>query len=1358
MDSQAPVGHSLTPYVPQLLIDRLQVGRFGGDQPVAEQFPGIYLFVDIVGFSQLTNSLMEHGPRGAEELSGILNTYFRRQTTTIFAHGGEVITFAGDAILAFWNAEEDWALASRCAAQCSLALREGARELKTEIGVALQQRIATDAGSILLFQVGGVGGRWHYVVGGHTLGEVHRAYSQVQPDEILIGPALWTHLAPYCHGKRGAVGTVSLDRVHQPVSSVRFRQRASSHNVEALLARYVPEFVIERLRLGQEDWLAGFRTLSIVFVNLLNLDCASPQVLPSLHTAIRSVQQELHRLDGRIYQVVVDDKGANLVAVFGVPPFAHEDDPVRAIEAGLAIRDALHAHAIRTAIGVTTGRMFCGDCGGEYYRQYSIRGAAINLAARLMQQAPDNILCDAPTTRAAGARMVFSVPREAWVKGQSQSTPIYRPQGKVAARQLPSRKSVVGRDPECQEIARYLHAAVHGEGGVLIFQGEAGIGKSQLLTHCTGMARQQGIRVLVGLAATLDSPTPYFAWRDIVLQLLLKENDRNGESSYNTHLGQLRADATLLPWAPLLNDVLHLQLPESPLTSQLSGTVRAAKIHGLLVELLQANPDIMPTVLIFDDAHLLDAASVAVLRTVTQQLPTVLVVMAMRPLDQVRDSPIHQLATAPTTVLRALAPLSPDAITDIIRHTLGVVEVPDVLSHFIFSRAEGNPLYSEELALSLRESGGIVVAGDKSRLGTERVESLLVTLPNSLQGTIVHRVDQLRPEEQLVVKVASVIGRVFDRRLVSEVYPVPEDIPRLDLILEQLIARDLVHREGEPSAGRYRFKHLITQEVIYDLLPFTRRQKLHTDIAQWLERTYADDLSQLYSQLAWHWKKAEITTKAVAYLEKAGELALRAGAHAEAKRFFTELLETPIVMTPPDNASIRQACWAWHLGTACAGLGDLHGAADRARQALQGVGWLCPTTQWGWFRILPGQVLAHVGTMLSGRFGQTKNPRKRERLLISAGAATVLSETHYFFANVIPFVVTSVLAINHAEQAGNPASVARPYGSLGYIAGLMGLHRVARYYFQRPRRACEATGDLVGLLNSLGGEAMYDISLGRWTQAGEILTRVLSLCRQVGDPQNTEMALTLLGLSEYYQGHFAVSHGHFVEVCDSATRRENTQHKEWGAYAQAENLIPLGCLEQSRTQLECARKALTAVDDHHSKLICDGLLAIVYLRLGHWREACRLALAGMKRARDMSPNNFGSLEGFAMPAEVFLLAWHRARVNSPRQEQRYARLAKSALAPLTVFARLFPIGLPRLWLYRGWHAWNCSQAAKARKAWLYSLRNAERLGMVYEQARAHQVLAACTTMSLSERTHHAQRAETLARSLGAMLYPLPENM
>jgi predicted ATPase len=239
--------------------------------------------------------------------------------------------------------------------------------------------------------------------------------------------------------------------------------------------------------------------------------------------------------------------------------------------------------------------------------------------------------------------------------------------------------------------------------------------------------------------------------------------------------------------APLLNPVLSLDWPENEITSHMAGKVRADNTHELLLHLLQQvvqqDGEIM---LVLEDAHWLDSASWGLALLVAQRVRPLLLVLATRPMADPLPPEYGQLLADPITDRLPLDTLPKDDFVALICHRLGVIGLPDSLAQLIYDKTDGNPFFGEELAYALRDSGLISVANGECRLSPLAADFQSLYIPDTVQGVITSRIDRLTPPQQLTLKVASVIGRIFEFGTLYNIHPIEADKTRLNDYLSNL--------------------------------------------------------------------------------------------------------------------------------------------------------------------------------------------------------------------------------------------------------------------------------------------------------------------------------------------------------------------------------------------------------------------------------------------------------------------------------------------------------------------------------------------------------------------------------------------
>ena len=389
--------------------------------------------------------------------------------------------------------------------------------------------------------------------------------------------------------------------------------------------------------------------------------------------------------------------------------------------------------------------------------------------------------------------------------------------------------------------------------------------------------------------------------------------------------------------------MLPLDLPHDELIGELQGQVRGDNTRRLLVGALQAASRQRPLLIVVEDAHWCDSASWALARLVAQRIPTALLVLALRPLENPSRRTTSGSARRPMPSSFASIPCR--LMTSPRSSGSGSGSpVPRPVAELIGEHAGGNPFFSEELAYALRDTGVITITNGSCRIapGADLQE---LSLPDTVQGVVLARIDRLAPPQQLTLKVASVIGRSFAYRLLHDVYPIAADRPTLAGQLESLQQRSLVLPETPEQELAWMFKHVITRDVAYELMVRAQRRALHQAIAEWYEQHHAAQLPGFYPLLAYHWSRTDETAKAVRFQGLAGERALASGAYREAVLFLTAALERdpPPSKDGGEAAQFRRAGWERQLAEAHLGLGNTGEGGSTSAGRWSCSGRHCPT-------------------------------------------------------------------------------------------------------------------------------------------------------------------------------------------------------------------------------------------------------------------------------------------------------------------------------------------------------------------------------------------------------------------------------
>ncbi len=1354
---------TLVSYVPALIARRFAANPAPLTAPVAEHFPAAILFADITGYSTMAARLAQHGPAGAEELIQLLNAYFGRLIDLVLAHGGDIIKFAGDAAIVLWPAvEESLPLVTQRAAQCGLAMQTTLGPYEVAEGLRLSLRVGIGAGQVLTACVGGVFGRWEFLVAGEPLSQMSAAQRQAQPGQTLLSPEAWAMVQDRCGGQRLPEGHVLLEAIHAPLPPRRLTPVIPVAGSEAALRGYIPGAILSRLDAGQTAWLSELRRVTVVFLNVTGIDYAAPNVLDRIQATMRGLQTALYYYEGSVNQFIVDDKGTTLVAAFGLPPLTHEDDALRGVQAAMMMQARLRELGLQGAIGVTTGQVYSGERGNALRREYAMVGDVVNMAARLMQAAAQYkgsampILCDEATFHAASTRLAFDALEPILVKGKTTPIPVYRPRGAVSREvaRYPS-TTLVGRSAEQTLLTGQLQALLKGQSpGLILLEGEAGIGKSRLVEALVQQARALNVSCLIGAGDAVEKSTPYHAWRHIFSQLFGLEAIADLEARRARVLEHLQSSPGLLRLAPLLNVVLPLDWPDNDITRQMEGQVRADNTRDLLVRLLQAAAQQVPTLLVLEDAHWMDSASWVLSLVAGQQIQPIMLVIVTRPLTGSLPEEYRQLLLLATGMrwIR-LEALSPEDTLALVCQRLGVAALPEPVATLIRDKAQGNPFFSLELAYALRDAGLILVAEGQCQMAPEASDPVsgqllgAVSLPDTVQGVITSRIDRLTPAQQLTLKVASVIGRSFALRLLRDVYPIEADKVHLADYLSILQQTDLIAPE-HTGQETYTFKNAVIQETAYNLMLFAQRRQLHTAIAGWYERTYADDLPAFYPLLAHHWSKvaqdaqadSELVAKAIDYLEKAGEQALYNYANQEAVRFFSEALALD-ERRDRGEKNLRRARWARQLGEAYLSLGRLAESRQQLERAVALLGRPAPTTRWTELWGLTRQVLSQAIHRLTSGLGVLfRRWQSTAAQLEAARAYWVLGQIYFYANETLANIHANLGSLNLAEGAGPSPELARSYASVCIAAGLLRHHRLARMY---ARRACEVASQ-INHSPSLGWvmlvTAVYEAGVGHWLQARAAVGQAIEISNRQGDRRRWEQSLNTLATVACLQGEFAGIASLFADLYESARRRGDAQYQVYGLLGQARCLLSLGQIDQALELLDLAGPLLDRNLGRVEEIYTYGLLAWARLRQGQWPPARQAADQAAQLIAQSRPISYNLIFAYAGVAEVYLTLWENGDTDLKPQAER-------ACNALHQFAQVFPIGQPADWICRGLYDWLAGYPRRARHAWQKGLAAAERLEMPYEQGWAHYELG--RHAAAQEQQAHLTQARELWARLGA---------
>jgi tetratricopeptide (TPR) repeat protein len=1143
---------------------------------------------------------------------------------------------------------------------------------------------------------------------------------------------------------------------------------------ETYLKAYIPGAIINRLSAGHSGWIAELRKVTVLFIKLPDMDEDTP--LETAQSIARLLQRSVYRFEGSLNKISVDDKGITVVAAFGLPPLSHEDDPARGVQTALMIRDELNALDVRSAIGVTTGRIFCGAIGNHQRREYTIIGNTVNLSARLMSLAGAQaglveafqipILCDRPTYDSARSVIGFESLAPLQVKGRSDPVEVFHPVSQHKSF-LRAKAELIGRQEEKSLLAAALQELQRGRARQSIaIRGEAGIGKSRLTEEAARQAETLQLNVLKGAGDAIDKSTPYHAWRPVFAKVfgierlleqapLLDEHRQGIRESVLRKLEQV--DPDLLRHAPLVSVVLPIDIPENEFTSAMTGETRGGNIREVLVRLLNHEAARSPLVVVMEDLHWFDSSSWTLLLDAQHKVRPVLMVLNTRPLPEPVVPEYLQLTERADTRVIDLEALPLDDVEAIVCQRLGVLSAPPEIGRLIREKTEGHPFFAEELAYALRDTGIIQIEGQTCRLSSRFTNIDEISLPDSLQAAITSRIDSLNPSQQLTLKVASVIGRIFAFRLLKEIYPVESDRPALSGHMDALTTLNLTVVESDEPDLEYIFKHAVTQEVAYNLMLFSQRRQLHQTVATWIEENFKQDISQNYTLLAYHWRQAAGTqevssdkgtvAKALQYLDKAGDQSLNTFANREAIHFFrdTLALSSQVQVDP-----FRRAQWHRKLGQAHLGLGKLEEAKTNFLKALELLGQRVPGSAAGMLGGLLVQLARQTGHRLwPGIFrGRIVDPSQEAVRLEIVQIHLQLATALFLIADAdpLPLFYSVIANLNIAESVRETPGLGYVYAQMGAICGFIPAPAQYRHYSAQADRLMKKFDHNVYYVGAQISLAAYESGIGMWEDLKPRLEKVIVLCDELGDNRQAGEALAYLGANAEIAGNASMLNEYNRRLWESAQRRENPVQILWSKQLACSIAASLGRPDES---MRIANEALSMMEKtwvgEATDIIVRSALCHAEWQQGRHAAAWSSAKQLLDKLAKSSIVDYSIYLAYSHLLQVVLYALEQTREAGPSkiepdEVERYAGLL---IRIHKKYCAIFKIGEPAYALARGHLAWHQHRPESAYKHWRAAAEKAADLGMVLEAGKAQLALGLHLPQDHPDRGGHLARARAV---------------
>ena len=687
------------------------------------------------------------------------------------------------------------------------------------------------------------------------------------------------------------------------------------------LKRFMPQTLAAKARAAARRSEGERKQVTILYADLSGFTALSERVDAE---TIRAFQNDLFaEMAGVVYQYegfVEKFVGDAVMSIFGAP-IAHEDDPDRALRAALAMRSRMERINARWAerlgqglslhIGVNTGTVVTGDLAGAY----AVTGDTVNTTARLQAAAaPGQILVSRDTYRLTREAFAYTELDPITAKGKREPLLVYELH---RAKLLPEKSrglsdlgtAFAGREAELKSLLDVGAELEAGRGRIVSINGEAGVGKSRLLAEWRS-ALGGRIRLIEGRAFAHTTSLAYGSFIDM-LRRFARISDDDSEAAararLDTAIDQLLPEA--LDARAVFASVLGMRLTpaDQETLAALPAEVLRGRIHALIQAIFERLALERPTMLIFEDLHWADLASLELIEgllPLAGRLPLVFVGLRRSKADEptnktslrkaVEEKHAHLLLDVVVTRL------SEASSVRMIEQLLSTAAIPAVLKGIILQKADGNPFFVEEVIRVLIDRGALVRT-EAGWVATPLCET--VNVPDTVQGVLMARLDALPDETKWLVQQAAVIGRMFLYRVLLHI---AENNPSVEADLTHLSREELIRERLLQPETEFTFKHALTQEVAYQSLLSPRRRDLHRRVAEAMLAIFSGRLGEVQGIIGEHFFKSESWAQAVDHLVNAGDAAARFFAFAEAGLYFGQALTALSHLADSDDSGGRR--------------------------------------------------------------------------------------------------------------------------------------------------------------------------------------------------------------------------------------------------------------------------------------------------------------------------------------------------------------------------------------------------------------------------------------------------------------------
>lgn len=891
----------LQSYVPRNLFSAIQKNQNGNTfgNPYQQNLAAAGMFIDIAGFTPLSEKFQKLGKKGADQLTLTINSFFNEMIEIIQRYGGVVCSFGGDAMNVIFIYEDEANCPSTILATvaCAVELQayvQQCPEISTPDGKEkISIKVGLAHGPVFFTCSGQKDKMMRYLFSGPAIDTCGECEKHSERNEIVM------HMASYSYVQKNLTGTVveenfiKIDQaslaLDQPLANLGNEPPLNHSDLKLIetLKTFVHRSIWEKLLVGGDNLIGEIRPVTTVFIKFTTLDfLRDTNARAKLNSFIEQLVGMLSVYNGYFSAIGAGDKGMTLLIFFGAP-ISFEKEEEAAVQFSL---DLLSLKNLKKRdfwlpelqIGITTGSVFTGNVGSRRRREYTIIGDKINLAARLMVKTePGEILIDSETAGKVKTRFDMTEIPNVKVKGKAEPLTIYKinktkKKKKSKIPEIPD-SLFVGREEVMAQLFA-LQPNIEAQRGLfLLIKGQSGIGKTTLTYKYAEHWQKIGGRVFEAVCSNTNRGKPLSAWLEIIAEFFGIDPDNPQEENY---LELMIIINTYFPeysdWGPYIGTLLNIVEDQQRVEDSLE---KQRGFFEVFLKMLKTYSRHKQLLILIDDLQWIDEASLEFLGNVTHHLSDSRICIAAT----TRDDYEYKADLFGALNEFSIQPLSDKDTARLARVHCMQAEVPERLDVYIYAKSGGHPFYIAELinlllskkAIEIDEVGKRVVIQDE-------IEK--IAMPNTVQDLIRTRFDTLDEGAKLILKVGAVKGTDVPLDVVRNLIP-KSLVSGLGDTLKDLAAQKFIQLPPD-NEDKFLFRPMLLQEIIYDSLLKEQLKDFHRRIAHYFEEN-AQPLSFPNKQeVAYHLYRGEDWDRAISYCHPIIEMLIESKKYEESFQYY----------------------------------------------------------------------------------------------------------------------------------------------------------------------------------------------------------------------------------------------------------------------------------------------------------------------------------------------------------------------------------------------------------------------------------------------------------------------------------------